>query len=40
MDAPGPRLRTGIDARYKAHRPPPPADLVVQMARCRDFVEA
>jgi DNA polymerase-1 len=40
MDAPGPRLRTAIDARYKAHRPPAPADLIVQMARCRDFVEA
>src|SRR4051812_33211634 len=30
MDAPGPRLRTAIDARYKAHRPPPPEDLMVQ----------
>jgi DNA polymerase I len=40
MDAPGPRVRTGIDARYKAHRPPPPADLVVQMKRSREFVEA
>src|ERR1700679_3169625 len=24
----GPRIRTPIGARYKAHRPPPPADLV------------
>ncbi len=40
MDAPGPRVRSGIDARYKAHRPPPPEDLVVQMKRSREFVEA
>src|SRR5690348_7612819 len=40
MDSPGPRLRTGIDARYKAHRPTPPADLAVQMKRSREFVEA
>ena len=40
MDSPGPRVRTGIDARYKAHRPPPPEDLVVQMRRSREFVEA
>jgi DNA polymerase-1 len=40
MDAPGPRVRSGIDARYKAHRPLPPEDLVVQMARCREIVEA
>src|SRR5260370_29475376 len=37
MDAPGPRLRTGIDARYKAHRPAPPEDLMVQMRRCREL---
>lgn len=40
MDSPGPRLRTELDARYKAHRPPPPEDLVVQMKRSREFVEA
>jgi DNA polymerase-1 len=40
MDSPGPRLRTELDARYKAHRPPPPDDLVVQMKRSREFVEA
>ena len=40
MDAPGPRLRSGIDARYKAHRPAQPEDLKVQMARSREFVEA
>jgi DNA polymerase-1 len=40
MDAPGPRLRTGIDPRYKAHRPAPPEDLVVQMRRSRELVEA
>lgn len=40
MDAPGPRLRTGMDARYKAHRPAPPDDLIVQMKRSREFVEA
>lgn len=40
MDAPGPRVRSGIDARYKAHRPPPPEDLAVQMKRSREFVEA
>jgi DNA polymerase I len=40
MDSAGPRLRTGMDARYKAHRPAPPDDLVVQMKRSREFVEA
>lgn len=40
MDAPGPRLRTEMDARYKAHRPAPPDDLIVQMKRSREFVEA
>lgn len=40
MDAPGPRVRTGIDARYKAHRKPPPDDLMLQMKRSREFVEA
>jgi DNA polymerase-1 len=40
MDSTGPRLRTGMDARYKAHRPAPPDDLIVQMKRSREFVEA
>jgi DNA polymerase I len=40
MDAPGPRRRTELDANYKAHRPAPPEDLVVQMKRSREFVEA
>src|SRR5262249_4878412 len=40
MDSSGPRLRNELDANYKAHRPPPPEDLKVQMARCREFVEA
>src|SRR5262250_2057447 len=39
MDAEGPRVRSAIDARYKAHRPPPPPDLLVQMKRCRELVE-
>jgi DNA polymerase-1 len=40
MDSAGPRLRTEMDARYKAHRPAPPDDLIVQMKRSREFVEA
>src|SRR4029079_4996523 len=40
MDAPGPRLRSALDANYKAHRPPPPEDLVTQIKRSREFVEA
>src|SRR5262245_21782795 len=40
LDAPGPRARAEIDARYKAHRPPPPEDLTVQLVRSREFVEA
>jgi DNA polymerase I len=40
MDAPGPRLRTEMDANYKAHRPPAPEDLIVQMKRSREFIEA
>src|SRR4029079_9714677 len=38
--SPGPRLRTELDANYKAHRPPAPEDLVVQIKRSREFVEA
>ncbi|HZF52237.1 MAG TPA: DNA polymerase I [Polyangiaceae bacterium] len=40
MDPPGGTFRDQIDARYKAHRPPPPADLMVQMNRCKEIVEA
>ncbi len=40
MDSPGKTFRDDIDARYKAHRPPPPEDLVVQMKRCKQLVEA
>ena len=40
MDTPGPRKRSEIDARYKAHRPPAPEDLVVQLVRSRELVEA
>jgi DNA polymerase-1 len=40
LDSPGPRKRAEIDARYKAHRPPPPEDLAVQMVRSREIVEA
>ena len=40
MDSPGPRKRAEIDARYKAHRPLPPADLAVQLRRSRELVEA
>jgi DNA polymerase-1 len=40
MDSPGKTFRDEIDARYKAHRPPPPEDLVVQMKRCKEIVEA
>jgi DNA polymerase I len=40
MDSPGPRMRNELDANYKAHRPPPPEDLVAQMKRSREFVEA
>lgn len=40
MDSPGKTFRDEIDARYKAHRPPPPEDLTVQMKRCKEIVEA
>jgi DNA polymerase I len=40
MDSPGKTFRDELDARYKAHRPPPPPDLAVQMRRCREIVEA
>ncbi len=40
MDSPGRTFRDDIDARYKAHRPPPPEDLKVQMKRCKEIVDA
>ncbi len=40
MDSPGRTFRDDLDARYKANRPPPPPDLPMQMARCRQIVEA
>ena len=40
MDPGGKTFRDDIDARYKAHRPPPPPDLSVQMKRCKEIVEA
>src|SRR3954463_8804556 len=35
MDSRAPRNRNELDANYKAHRPPPPEDLLVQMKRSR-----
>ena len=40
MDPGGKTFRDDLDARYKAHRPPPPPDLSVQMKRCKEIVEA
>jgi DNA polymerase-1 len=40
MDSVGPRIRSSIDARYKAHRPVPPEDLAIQLRRSRELVEA
>lgn len=40
MDPGGATFRDAIDARYKAHRPPPPPDLSLQMQRCKEIVEA
>ncbi|KYF77425.1 DNA polymerase I [Sorangium cellulosum] len=40
MDSAGRTFRDDLDPRYKAHRPPPPPDLGVQMNRCREIVEA
>ena len=36
----GRNLRTEIDVRYKATRPPAPPDLAIQMQRTRELVEA
>jgi len=40
MDGRGPSFRRDLDARYKATRPPAPADLSQQMARCEEIVRA
>jgi DNA polymerase-1 len=40
MDSKGPTFRKELDARYKAHRPPPPPDLSMQMERCESIVRA
>ena len=40
MDTGGRTFRDDLDANYKAHRPPPPEDLTVQMKRCKEIVEA
>lgn len=36
----GSNFRSEIDPRYKAHRPPPPDDLAIQMKRCLEIVDA
>jgi DNA polymerase-1 len=40
MDSKGGTFRHELDARYKANRPPPPADLSMQMERCEAIVRA
>jgi DNA polymerase-1 len=40
MDSKGQTFRHGVDARYKATRPPPPPDLSQQMARVEQVVRA
>jgi len=40
MDSAGPGFRGELDARYKAHRPAPPEDLIQQMKRCKEIVLA
>src|ERR1700737_1527565 len=40
MDSRGPTFRHGVDARYKATRPPPPPDLSQQMARVEQIIRA
>jgi DNA polymerase-1 len=40
MDSKGSTFREGLDARYKATRPPPPADLSQQMTRVGEIVAA
>jgi DNA polymerase-1 len=40
IDSPGRTFREDLDVRYKAHRPAPPEDLIVQFKRSREIVEA
>jgi DNA polymerase-1 len=40
MDSKGRTFRHGLDARYKATRPPPPEDLSQQMARVEEIIRA
>jgi DNA polymerase-1 len=40
MDSRGPTFRHALDARYKATRPPPPADLSAQMSRVEQVARA
>src|ERR1700685_4811873 len=40
MDSKGRTFRHELDVRYKANRPPPPADLSAQMARAEAIVRA
>lgn len=40
MDSRAPSFRKTIDPRYKATRPAPPPDLITQMVRCREVVDA
>jgi DNA polymerase I len=40
MDCKGPSFRKEIDPRYKATRPPAPADLSQQLVRCEQIVRA
>ena len=40
MDSLTPTFRDAIYPAYKANRPPPPADLMQQMSRCREVAEA
>src|SRR5580700_4744937 len=40
MDSRGKTFRHALDTRYKATRPPPPADLSQQMARVEEIIRA
>lgn len=40
MDSASPTFRHVLYDQYKANRPPPPPDLSLQMARCREVAEA
>lgn len=40
MDSATPTFRHALYDQYKANRPPPPPDLSLQMARCREVAEA